>query len=374
VKARKIGNAILLFASTMSISTLRAQTSTASPVVTLKRTHCLGSCPVYELSVFADGTVQWNGKQFVCTVGSASATLSKLQVDDLIRTLATSKFSTFQNSYKSQINPDGTVTSITDQPTTFLTFTYEGMTKTVEDYAFGPGELHRLELLVDRITNSHRWRHDEDDVLTLESIEPSYRFITAEDLKNYLIVAGDIHSQTKPGFTPLMQAAGQGAVQTLANEIKSGVDVNGKDETGWTALMMAAVAGQPDTLALLLKNGAQVGSSDKNGDTALIGFAANPYLYWKPQVQSAVVQQLLAAGADINQANQQGETALMWAAKSGSSEVVQLLLKAGADSKRRDKSGHDPAYHVQQWLSMRPNDTRRLRYQQTLTLLQQAAR
>jgi hypothetical protein len=362
---KPIRNAILLLASTLSFSSLQGQTSTASPVVTLKRTHCFGTCPIYELSVFADGTVQWSGEQYVGTVGKASATLSKQQVDDLIQTLAASRFSTFQNSYKSQV---------TDLPTTFLTFTYDGVTKTVEDYAFGPDELHHLELLVEQIGNSHRWLHDEDNVLTLESIEPSYRFTTAEDLKNELIVTADIYRQTKPGFTPLMQAAGQGAVQTIAHEIKSGVDVNRKDETGWTALMMAAVAGQPETLALLLKNGAQVRPSDKNGDTALIGAAANPYLYWKPQVQAQVVQQLLAAGADINQANQLGESALMWAAKSGSPEVVQLLLKAGADSKKRDRLGHDPAYHVQQWLSMRIDDIRRSRYQQSLTLLQSATR
>ena len=105
----------------MSILPLQGQTSIASPVVTLKRTHCFGTCPVYELSVFADGTVEWNGKQYVGTVGEASAMLSKQQVDDLIQTLAASRFSTFQNSYKSQT---------TDLPTTFLTFTYDGATKT----------------------------------------------------------------------------------------------------------------------------------------------------------------------------------------------------------------------------------------------------
>lgn len=365
MKRTTIRDAVFLVAFIVSIVPLQGQTSIASPVVTLKRTHCFGTCPVYELSVFADGTVEWNGKQYVGTVGEASAMLSKQQVDDLIQTLAASRFSTFQNSYKSQT---------TDLPTTFLTFTYDGATKTVEDYASGPDELHRLELLVEQMSNSHRWRHDKDSALTLESIEPSYRSTTGEDLKNEMIVLDDIYLKIKPGFTLLMQAAGRGADQTVANEIKSGVDVNHQDETGWTALMMAAVAGQPDTLALLLQKGAQVRLTDKNGDTALIGAAANPYLYWKPQGQAQVVKQLLAAGADINQANRQGETALMWAAKSGSLEVVQLLLKAGPDLKKRDRSGHDPAYHVQQWLSTRTNDIRRSRYQQTLILLQPARR
>jgi hypothetical protein len=327
-------------------------------------------CPVYEVSVFADGTVRWDGKQFVSTVGTAKASLPKRQVDELIRAMTAGSFLSLKNSYRTRVTPDGMMESITDQPTTFLTFTRDGVTKTVEDYAFAPDELHELERLVDRVSNSHQWWHDENGTLTLESIEPSYQYTTAEDLKNELIVTSDIHSQTKPGFTKIMQAAGKGNVQSLTKEIEAGGDVNAKDETGWTALMMAAVAGQPDTVSILLKHGAQVRVADKNGDTALIGAAANPYLYWKPQREVEVVQQLLAAGADVNQANDEGETALMWAAKSGSPEVVQVLLKAGANLKRHDNLGHDPAYHVQQWLSMRPNDSRRSRYEQTLLVLQ----
>jgi ankyrin repeat protein len=97
-----------------------------------------------------------------------------------------------------------------------------------------------------------------------------------------------------------------------------------------------------------------------------------PYLYYKPQVQTAILRQLIAAGADLNQTNREGETALMWAAKSGNPELIEALLQAGANPRTHDKLGHDSAYHVQVWLSTRQNDTRRTRYEETLKLLHRA--
>jgi len=358
----------LLFASTVC-NFGQAQTSSTSPVVTLKRTRCFGMCRVYEVSIFTDGTVQWNGNRFVSTIGMATARLPKAQVEELIRMMSASRFQSLNSSYRNRILPDGTM-CMSDLPTTYLTFAHDGVTKTVEDYCFAPDELNELERLVDRISNSHRWWHDRNAKLTLESVEPSYQYTMAEDLKNELIVTSDVHSQTKPGFTKMMQAAGKGDIQSLQNEIESGADINAKDETGWTALMMAAVEGQTDAVSVLLKHGAQIRATDKNGDTVLIGAAANPYLYGKPERQVEVVQRLLAAGADVKQMNDEGETALMWAAKAGNPEVVQILLDAGADPNQRDRPGHNPAYHVQQWLSMRPDDTHRSRYQQTLSILQ----
>jgi ankyrin repeat protein len=121
----------------------------------------------------------------------------------------------------------------------------------------------------------------------------------------------DIGSQTKPGFTGLMQNAGKGDVPRLTHEIAAGGDVNSRDETGWTALMTAASAVQAETVSLLLKNDAQVDLTHKNGDTALIAAAANPTSYWKSEKQISVVQQLIAAGANVETTNLQGETPLM---------------------------------------------------------------
>ena len=43
------------------------------------------------------------------------------------------------------------------------------------------------------------------------------------------------------------------------------------------------------------------------------------------------VKALLSRGADVNWKEQNGQTALMWAAAEGHAEVVELLIEAGAD-------------------------------------------
>ena len=47
---------------------------------------------------------------------------------------------------------------------------------------------------------------------------------------------------------------------------------------------------------------------------------------------------LLEAGADANVANEDGQTALMLAARTGNVAVAELLVKHGADVNRRENS------------------------------------
>lgn len=51
------------------------------------------------------------------------------------------------------------------------------------------------------------------------------------------------------------------------------------------------------------------------------------------------VQRLLAAGADVNAADADGDTALMFAAYKGHAAVVHLLLAHGADLRARARNG-----------------------------------
>ena len=53
----------------------------------------------------------------------------------------------------------------------------------------------------------------------------------------------------------------------------------------------------------------------------------------------AVVEALLAAGADVEIRDKEGETALTLAADSGNTDVVQTLLGAGADANVKNGDG-----------------------------------
>ena len=74
---------------------------------------------------------------------------------------------------------------------------------------------------------------------------------------------------------------------------------------------------------LLLKAGADVNSANKNGDTALIVAASCGSI--------ECTKLLIDAGADVNISNSQEETALIRAAISNNMECVKLLIRAGAD-------------------------------------------
>ena len=64
--------------------------------------------------------------------------------------------------------------------------------------------------------------------------------------------------------------------------------------------------------------------------------------------QTEAVRQLLAQGADVNQTDAQGRTALMLAAARGDDTLVQRLLAAGADPGITDRQGWNAAKHARQ--------------------------
>jgi ankyrin repeat protein len=58
--------------------------------------------------------------------------------------------------------------------------------------------------------------------------------------------------------------------------------------------------------------------------------------------REAVVVQLIEAGADVDKANNEGETPLFKAAHKGHEAVVKLLIAAKADVDKADNKGRTP--------------------------------
>ncbi|MCG3121467.1 MAG: hypothetical protein ALAOOOJD_04582 [bacterium] len=87
-------------------------------------------------------------------------------------------------------------------------------------------------------------------------------------------------------------------------------------------LIAAAQAGEATTLQNLLAAGAEVNAQGEVGMTALMHAARNNAV--------ECVKVLLAAGAEVNTANEFGRTALIMAREKGHTEAMQLLQNAGA--------------------------------------------
>ena len=131
-----------------------------------------------------------------------------------------------------------------------------------------------------------------------------------------------------------------------------------------TALIFAVRTGEPDKVERLLAAGARVDVADKQDDTALAhavyrghaGIAARllaagadvkvaPLLAVASQDNhTAVVRLLIERGSNIDEQDEDGMTPLAWAAKvdHGHSEILTALLDAGASPTIRDATGHTP--------------------------------
>ncbi|MBL7114307.1 MAG: ankyrin repeat domain-containing protein [Kiritimatiellae bacterium] len=136
-------------------------------------------------------------------------------------------------------------------------------------------------------------------------------------------------------------AALEGKIDVVGTVVKSGADVNARNEDGHTALMLASFNGHADVVALLLDSGADVRLRDGAGRTALMFASTGPSV--------PTVKLLLEKKSGVNEVDS-GEhwTPLMFAAAEGHADVVKVLLAAGADVNMQDVDGETAGYFARQ--------------------------
>ena len=128
-------------------------------LVTLERTPCFGSCPVYQVSIAGDGTVEFVGRRFVARLGSVSDRTAPERVDTLLQALVAGGYFGFADRYVPDA-PPACGAYATDAPTVITSVTAGGRTKTIRhDYgcSAAPAELTRLERLIDETAGTGRW-------------------------------------------------------------------------------------------------------------------------------------------------------------------------------------------------------------------------
>jgi ankyrin repeat protein len=144
-------------------------------------------------------------------------------------------------------------------------------------------------------------------------------------MADLLIAAGaNVNAANDYGVTPLALACVNGSAAMVDRLLKARANPNSSLLTGETALMTCARTGNVEAVKSLIARGANVNAKEaRNGQSALMWAVEQKHL--------AAARALIEHGADMRARSDGGFTPLLFAAQQGDLGLVQLLLAAGAD-------------------------------------------
>ncbi len=119
--------------------------------VTLERTACRGICPVYTLTVKADGQVQFDGAENVASPGICKDTIDVAAVAELVAEVEAADFFNLDDCYCEE--------RFFDVPTSVVTVTLGGVSHSVTHLKGNeaPEVFLALEQKIDLVAGSDRW-------------------------------------------------------------------------------------------------------------------------------------------------------------------------------------------------------------------------
>lgn len=165
------------------------------------------------------------------------------------------------------------------------------------------------------------------------------------------------------GYTALHFAAEGPSIEITSALLRAGAEVDAEADTGDTPFEMACRAAIDSQVNLLLPSVAKSATVNRHGRTPL--FVA---LYGR---HFATAEKLIAAGVDLNQRNECGNSQLMHFAYWKSPDIVAFLLSHHADLSLRDSAGfsaHDLAkFHLDDY---EQGDDYEANYARTLALFE----
>ncbi|MCP4406160.1 MAG: hypothetical protein GY807_00030 [Gammaproteobacteria bacterium] len=173
------------------------------------------------------------------------------------------------------------------------------------------------------------------------------------------------------GFTPLMHAAASNRLEVVETLLDAGADLDPTSELGWAALSVAATRSSVPVIAVLVEAGADVNVASTGGYYWPSG--QSPLMlaaYYNHQPEEAV-RYLIKAGADVNQTDADGRTALMYASSSRQEvkrepeihvPMAKALVEAGANINAASTGGKDSQGYTALMVGARDNQLELVKY------------
>jgi uncharacterized protein DUF6438 len=120
--------------------------------ITLSRGACYGRCPTYQIEIHGDGTVLYDGKENVATRGKQTAKISHASLVQLVEVFRKADYFSLADKY---------VSGVTDNPTYVSSISFDGVSKSVLDYAGRkvgmPPSVSDVEDAIDHLSGADKW-------------------------------------------------------------------------------------------------------------------------------------------------------------------------------------------------------------------------
>lgn len=362
----------------------------------MERRGCEGSCPVYSVTLAADGTVSYVGSAFIAIPGHHRAQITAAAVSDLLDRFRQARFLSALPEYSGAYDGGFTALHLKVNGTAYQVVDESGLRVGL------PTAIRDLEKAVDDATESAKWVVGNQETLASLDAEHWNFASTSEDnlrlydraianknavlLERFLQAKAPVlaspspgrPSWTKPDPPPLIMASSTGDL-ALVNQMvltvgtpvpprilfhcllaafSSGslpmvnfwldkgadphlrpVTLDGKQtgpNPGVDALYRAVLSGNPDVVRRALGLGFKPNRTIGGTEPILVYVLSNA----RPaNLNLDVIRVLLQAGANPNARSSSGDTALIDVRDSG---YLDILIAAGADPNLADDLGYTP--------------------------------
>lgn len=206
------------------------------------------------------------------------------------------------------------------------------------------GNARTVRYLLEKGADVRAHDTEGEDVLTRAA-----NFSDVETLKLLLDRGANPKRADALGYTALMNATTFRDSQRVRLLLAAGSNPNALNISGGvvrngplalrhlSALMLAAPFSDQETITALLRADAHVNEKDIRGMTPLMLSIATDH------AQPATVRQLIAAGADVQATDNNGDSVLDWARKFGNPEIISTLISAGAKGHEKPSAPLAPA-------------------------------